>query len=162
MKIISNCFFNNNNSLCKKRNKGKYFPLTKKQKQKFFLWQFFFWFRAREKHPHRKKKYTLTVRYVTHERRVWVTSEKFKYKKKMARNFLFFFLKFFQVENCLATYAPHACVVVYSVDDKNTFQVAEDILNYLWRENYTHEKSVILVGNKSDLARSRVISTAGN
>ncbi|KAK6622305.1 hypothetical protein RUM44_002116 [Polyplax serrata] len=69
-------------------------------------------------------------------------------------------VKLVQVENCLATYAPHACVVVYSVDDKNTFQVAEDILNYLWRENYTHDKSVILVGNKSDLARSRVISTA--
>lgn len=45
--------------------------------------------------------------------------------------------------------------------DRVTFQLAEDILNYLWRENYTREKSVILVGNKADLARARVIPTAG-
>ncbi|KAL0277726.1 UNVERIFIED_CONTAM: hypothetical protein PYX00_004916 [Menopon gallinae] len=64
------------------------------------------------------------------------------------------------VENCLATYEPHACVVVYSVVNRGTFQVAEDILNYLWRENYTHDKCVILVGNKADLARARVIPTS--
>ncbi|XP_033606471.1 ras-related protein Rap1-like [Cryptotermes secundus] len=61
------------------------------------------------------------------------------------------------VENSLSTYEPHACVVVYSIVDRNTFKVGEDILNYLWRENYIQEKSVILVGNKADLARSRVI-----
>ena len=32
------------------------------------------------------------------------------------------------------------------------------MLNYLWREHYTQERSVIVVGNKSDLARSRIIS----
>ncbi|KAJ9593178.1 hypothetical protein L9F63_015275, partial [Diploptera punctata] len=63
------------------------------------------------------------------------------------------------VENSLSTYEPHACVVVYSIVDRATFKTVEDILNYLWRENYTHDKSVILVGNKADLARSRVIST---
>ncbi|CAB0002334.1 unnamed protein product [Nesidiocoris tenuis] len=63
------------------------------------------------------------------------------------------------VENCLSTYEPHACAVVYSVVDKATFKVAEDILNYLWRESYTKEKTVILVGNKMDLARARAITT---
>lgn len=65
------------------------------------------------------------------------------------------------VENSLSTYEPHACVVVYSIVQKESFKAAEDILNYLWRENYTHEKSVIVVGNKADLARSRVVSTNG-
>lgn len=65
------------------------------------------------------------------------------------------------VENSLATYEPHACVVVYSIVAAESFKVVEDILNYLWRENYTHEKSVIVVGNKADLARSRVISVNG-
>lgn len=65
------------------------------------------------------------------------------------------------MENSLSTYEPHACVVVYSVVDRNTFKVAEDTLNYLWRENVTKEKAVIVVGNKADLARARQISTAG-
>lgn len=67
----------------------------------------------------------------------------------------------FQVENSLSTYEPHACIVVYSVVSKASFQHAEETLNYLWREGYTHEKSVIVVGNKSDLARARVISANG-
>lgn len=66
------------------------------------------------------------------------------------------------MENSLSTYEPHACVVVYSITAKESFQAAEEILNYLWRERYTHEKSVIVVANKADLARSRVISTNGN
>ncbi|XP_076672820.1 uncharacterized protein LOC143371490 [Andrena cerasifolii] len=62
------------------------------------------------------------------------------------------------VENSLSTYEPHACIVVYSIVSRTSFQVAEEILNYLWREHYTQERSVIVVGNKSDLARSRTIS----
>ncbi|XP_033225805.1 uncharacterized protein LOC117178488 [Belonocnema kinseyi] len=62
------------------------------------------------------------------------------------------------VENSLSTYEPHACIVVYSIVSRPSFQVAEEMLNYLWREHYTKDRSVIVVGNKSDLARSRVIS----
>ncbi|XP_034242960.1 uncharacterized protein LOC117646236 [Thrips palmi] len=62
-------------------------------------------------------------------------------------------------ENSLSTYEPHACVVVYSITSKESFRTAEDILNYLWRERYTQDKTVILVANKVDLARSRAIST---
>ncbi|XP_008553262.1 uncharacterized protein LOC103575310 [Microplitis demolitor] len=61
------------------------------------------------------------------------------------------------LENSLSTYEPHACVVVYSVVSRPSFQVAEEMLNYLWREQYTQDRSVIVVGNKSDLARSRTI-----
>ncbi|XP_011879570.1 PREDICTED: uncharacterized protein LOC105568477 isoform X2 [Vollenhovia emeryi] len=63
------------------------------------------------------------------------------------------------VENSLSTYEPHACIVVYSIVSRTSFQVAEEILNYLWQEHYTQEHTVIVVGNKSDLARSRIIST---
>lgn len=72
---------------------------------------------------------------------------------------IYFF--FNQVENSLSTYEPHACVIVYSIVQKSSFRVAEEILNYLWRENITKDKGVIVVGNKADLARSRVIHTAG-
>lgn len=61
----------------------------------------------------------------------------------------------------MSTYEPHCCVVVYSVVARNSFRVAEEIINYLWRENLTKDKSVILVGNKADLARARVITTVG-
>lgn len=66
-----------------------------------------------------------------------------------------------QVENSLSTYEPHACIVVYSIVSRTSFQVAEEILNYLWQEHYTQEHTVIVVGNKSDLARSRIISANG-
>ncbi|XP_037805253.1 uncharacterized protein LOC119599542 [Lucilia sericata] len=63
------------------------------------------------------------------------------------------------VENSLSTYEPHGCVIVFSIVDKASFRVAEEIINYLWQENYTKDKAVILVGNKADLARSRVITS---
>lgn len=65
------------------------------------------------------------------------------------------------MENSLSTYEPHACIIVYSIVQKSSFRCAEEILNYLWRENVTKDKAVILVGNKADLARSRAITTSG-
>lgn len=65
------------------------------------------------------------------------------------------------MENSLSTYEPHGCVVIYSVVARSSFRVAEEIVNYLWNEHVTRDKAVILVGNKADLARSRVIQTAG-
>lgn len=65
-----------------------------------------------------------------------------------------------QVENSLSTYEPHGCVIVYSVVNRSSFRQAEEIVKYLWRENVTKDKAVILVGNKADLARSRVIPSA--
>ncbi|XP_046419424.1 uncharacterized protein LOC124299895 [Neodiprion virginianus] len=62
------------------------------------------------------------------------------------------------VENSLSTYEPHACIVIYSIVSRASFEVAEEILNYLWREHFTQERAVIVVGNKADLARSRTIT----
>lgn len=67
-----------------------------------------------------------------------------------------------QVENSLSTYEPHACIIVYSIVQRSSLRCAEETLNYLWRENVTKDKAVIVVGNKADLARSRVITTSGN
>ncbi|XP_013191833.1 uncharacterized protein LOC106135956 isoform X3 [Amyelois transitella] len=63
------------------------------------------------------------------------------------------------VENCLSTYEPHACVVVYSVVAKSSFTRAAELLSYLAREQFTAERTVVLVGNKADLARARQVST---
>lgn len=67
-----------------------------------------------------------------------------------------------QVENCLTTYDPHAFVLIYSITDRGSFSFAEEVLKYLWQESCTKEKAVILVGNKVDLARSRIIKCEGN
>lgn len=63
------------------------------------------------------------------------------------------------MENSLSTYEPHGCVVVYSTTQRSSFVQAEEIVRYLLRENVCKEKAVILVGNKIDLQRSRVIPT---
>ncbi|XP_037077074.1 uncharacterized protein LOC119098256 [Pollicipes pollicipes] len=61
-------------------------------------------------------------------------------------------------ENALTTYAPHACVVVYSITDQASLKSAEDTLSFLWREGFIRDNSVILVGNKSDMVRARVVT----
>ncbi|XP_048001321.1 uncharacterized protein LOC125238075 [Leguminivora glycinivorella] len=63
------------------------------------------------------------------------------------------------VENCLSTYEPHACVVIYSVVARSSFTRAGEILAYLARELFTVERTVVLVGNKADLARARQVTT---
>ncbi|XP_050671471.1 uncharacterized protein LOC126969896 isoform X2 [Leptidea sinapis] len=63
------------------------------------------------------------------------------------------------VENCLSTYEPHACVIVYSVVAKTSFIRAAELLAYLAREQFIADRSVVLVGNKADLARARQVTT---
>lgn len=63
------------------------------------------------------------------------------------------------IENCLSTYEPHACVVVYSVVAKSSFTRASELLAYLAREQFTTERTAVLVGNKADLARARQVTT---
>ncbi|KAJ8683456.1 hypothetical protein QAD02_019248, partial [Eretmocerus hayati] len=53
---------------------------------------------------------------------------------------------------------PHAYVVMYSVIDKASFQRAEGLLSRL-HEQDIRGRPVILVGNKIDLVRSRVVSS---
>ena len=61
----------------------------------------------------------------------------------------------------LSTYEPEACIVVYSMVDRDSLQTAEDIMSYLWRFGFTKKKAVILVANKVDMERSRVVTCEG-
>ncbi|XP_076321375.1 uncharacterized protein LOC143230932 isoform X2 [Tachypleus tridentatus] len=51
-----------------------------------------------------------------------------------------------------------AYVVVYSVADRSTFEKAIDILFCLRERGYTATQAVILVGNKTDMVRSRDVT----
>ena len=61
----------------------------------------------------------------------------------------------------MATYIPDAMVVVYSVVSPESLAEAEEILQYLWRTNSVGNKAVIIVGNKTDLVRSRSVNIVG-
>ncbi|GBM66851.1 hypothetical protein AVEN_128524-1 [Araneus ventricosus] len=54
-----------------------------------------------------------------------------------------------------------AYVVVYTITDRSSFEKAVDILFKLRERGCTMNKAVILVGNKSDLVRSRAITADG-
>ena len=73
-----------------------------------------------------------------------------------------FNISIFKVENALATYMPDAMVIVYSVVDVMSLKIAEDILQYLWKTGSATDKATILVGNKSDLVRTRIVPIVGN
>ncbi|XP_024878110.1 uncharacterized protein LOC112458607 isoform X3 [Temnothorax curvispinosus] len=62
-------------------------------------------------------------------------------------------------ENCISTYEPHAYCVVYSTTDRASVRTAEEVLQSLWRSDHVSARAVILVGNKVDLVRSRLVST---
>lgn len=66
-----------------------------------------------------------------------------------------------QPENCITTYEPQAYIIVYSVVDRSTLQIAEETLQSLWKTDSIASKAVILVGNKTDLVRSRTVTTEG-
>lgn len=64
-------------------------------------------------------------------------------------------------ENCISSYNPHGFCVIYSSADKTSFTEAERILQSLWTSENIAQKAVILVGNKADLARSRLVTSEG-
>ena len=66
-----------------------------------------------------------------------------------------------KVENALATYMPDAMIIIYSVVDPDSLNSAEEMLQYLWKTGSATTKAVILVGNKSDLVRTRAVSIVG-
>lgn len=61
----------------------------------------------------------------------------------------------------MSSYDPHGFCVIYSSADKGSFLVAERILQTLWMSENIAQKAVILVGNKADLARCRLVTTEG-
>lgn len=63
-------------------------------------------------------------------------------------------------EACMQKYPDlQAYCVVYSSSDRSTFNIAETILQTLWTSDSVSTKAVILVANKADLVRSRVVTT---
>lgn len=71
-------------------------------------------------------------------------------------------LRFLNVANPkteLENIHPDAFVIMYSVIDKASFQRAEEYLERLHDQEFLRGKSAILVGNKVDLVRSRVVSS---
>ena len=65
------------------------------------------------------------------------------------------------LESQLALYSPDGFLVVMAVDDRSTLDQAELILSHLSSRDLLHTKPVILVANKTDLVRSRVIKQSG-
>ena len=63
------------------------------------------------------------------------------------------------------TCLPELCdcvLAVFSVADVDTFKEAERILEDLWRSGDLEHKTVVLVGNKTDLVRARQVQIEGN
>jgi len=56
---------------------------------------------------------------------------------------------------------PHAFCVVFSAADKQSFKMAESVLERLWMSEVVGAKAVILVANKTDLVRGRQVTTEG-
>ena len=54
---------------------------------------------------------------------------------------------------------PNGYMIVFAVDDIDSLDEAEATLSYLKKEDILQHQAVILVANKTDLVRSRVIST---
>ena len=63
------------------------------------------------------------------------------------------------LENQLSTYCPDGFLVVFAVDDESSLTQAENILNELKLE--LGHKPCILVANKTDLVRNRIVRTSG-
>lgn len=53
-----------------------------------------------------------------------------------------------------------AYVVVYCIDDRSSFDRAVDVLYNLRKEEHS-DSAIILVANKCELARSRLVTTEG-
>ncbi|CAH1991621.1 unnamed protein product [Acanthoscelides obtectus] len=63
-------------------------------------------------------------------------------------------------DSCIRKYTdPHAYCVVYSSADRSSLEIAENILQNLWTLDTISTRAVILVANKADLVRSRVVTT---
>ncbi|XP_012161361.1 uncharacterized protein LOC101452925 isoform X1 [Ceratitis capitata] len=62
-------------------------------------------------------------------------------------------------DDCLSSYEPHGYCVIYSAADRSSFTVAEHVLQVLWTNQNIAQKAVILVANKADLARSRLVTS---
>jgi len=63
------------------------------------------------------------------------------------------------ISDIVEEHNPDCYVLVYAVDDKESFDSLRSSLSWLSSNNCLSGKSCILVGNKADLARTRVVDT---
>jgi len=63
--------------------------------------------------------------------------------------------------NTWREYDVDGYIIVYSITDRRSYQKAVDLL-YAIRYEVAHTKPIIIVANKSDLERSRVIGKQGS
>ena len=63
------------------------------------------------------------------------------------------------LENQLSTYCPDGFLVVFAVDDESSLSRAENILHDIKPE--LDHKPCILVANKTDLVRNRIVRNTG-
>ena len=63
------------------------------------------------------------------------------------------------LDSQLAVYSPDAFLVVMAVDDRSSLYQAQIILAHLASRNLLNSNPVILVANKTDLVRNRVVKT---
>ena len=63
------------------------------------------------------------------------------------------------LENQLSTYCPDGFLVVFAVDDESSLTQADNILKDIKLE--LGHKPCILVANKTDLVRNRIVRTTG-
>ena len=61
----------------------------------------------------------------------------------------------------MATYTPACIIVTYGVDSLSSYNYVEEILQYLWKMDVLSNHAIIVVANKTDLVRTRKVSTDG-
>ena len=59
------------------------------------------------------------------------------------------------------TYDPDVMLVVMAVDDISSLETVNTMLCYLKETGLVEDKTVLLVANKADLVRNRVVKTSG-
>jgi len=64
------------------------------------------------------------------------------------------------VTNLIEDFNPDCFILVYAVDDRESFELSQATLLHLTENNHLAGKKCILVGAKSDLVRSRLVSPA--
>ena len=67
-----------------------------------------------------------------------------------------------QVESQLCQYSPDVILVVLALDDKISLDQSELLLEYLRMKGLVGNIPVILVANKTDLVRGRVVKQTGS
>ena len=85
-----------------------------------------------------------------------------KWHFKFIEQFRYLILTTLKVDDLIEMYNPISCfLVVLAVDDVASLEEAVSILDYLVEEGQIKTTAVILIANKTDLVRNRIVSDQG-